>query len=116
MTKRAMLAANRFTRLLILFGGVGGGFGGGWIGMKVMRAEAQTVADAGVRDAKSTAEQVNETLRQRVAMVEKGQLQQADDVREVKQQVNDLNRKLDLVLDKFRIPNPAPAPQPDSGR
>lgn len=106
--------ANRFTRLLMFVVGgglgVGSSFGGGWLALSTMRAEAQTVADAGVVRAEKVATEGSKALEQRVAMLEKFQLQQADDVRETKTAVNDVNRKLDAVLDKLRIP------MPDGGR
>lgn len=120
VTKGALLDANRFTRLLVVFFGVGGGFGGGWMGLQVMRAEAQTVADAGVVRAREVAEATAKVQEQRISMLEKGQLSQADDVREtkeqvrdVKKQVSDVSLKMDALLEKMRVVNPAPA---DGGR
>ena len=57
---------------------------------------------------------------QRISLLERTSLAQADDtrevkqsVREVKQSVNDVSLKLDLMLYRFSVPNPAPS---DGGR
>lgn len=120
VTKGALLDANRVTRILVILFTTGGGFGGGWVGLQVMRAEAQTVADAGVVRAKEVAEAAAKVQEQRISMLEKGQLAQADDIRETKQEVRevkadvrDMNRKIDALLDKLKVTNPAPA---DGGR
>lgn len=91
--------------------------GGVGIGLKALQAEAQDaartearlVADAGVR-----------AQEQRISLLERTSLAQADDtrevkqsVREVKQSVNDVSLKLDLMLYRFSVPNPAPS---DGGR
>jgi len=97
------------TRAVVLF--VLGGLATLGTGFLSVRAIAQ---DAGAVPVQALAAEL-EGVKVRASMLEKGQLQQADDVRETKQSVNDLNRKLDLVLDRFRIPNPAHAPR-DGGQ
>lgn len=118
VTKGALLDANRFTRLLVVFFGVGGGFGGGWMGLQVMRAEAQTVADAGVVRAREVAETTAKVQEQRISMLEKGQLSQADDVRETKKEVGevkadvrDMKRTIEAIAEKLKV-----APPTDGGR
>ena len=118
VTKGALLDANRFTRLLVAIFGLGGGFGGGWVGLQVMRAEAQTVADAGVVRAREVAEATAKVQEQRISMIEKGQLSQADDIRETKQEVRDVKKDvgdvklmLGAVLDKLKVASPV-----DGGR
>lgn len=120
VTKGALLDANRFTRLLVAVFGIGGGFGGGWLGLQVMRAEAQSVADAGVVRAREVAEASVKVQEQRISMLEKGQLAQADDVRETKNEVRDVKKDVGDVklmvgalLEKMKVANPAPA---DGGR
>lgn len=84
----------------------------------ISRAEAKTV----VRDefaARAEAEAARAAkvaaAEQRFALLEKGQLAQADENLAQKRAVNDVNLKLDALLEKMRVPNPAPTPT-DGGR
>lgn len=123
VTVGVLRQANRFTRVLMFIAGsgigVGSAFGGGWLALGAMRAEAQVVADAGVARAEKAAETVAKQQEQRISMLEKGQLQQADDVREtktevkeVKQDLRDLKRTIDAIADKLRVT----VPNDDGGR
>ncbi len=116
VTVGVMRAANRFTRLLILFGGLGGGFGGGWVGMKVMRAEAQTVSDAGVQRAKEVTDAANKVIEQRVVLLETNQKamaasaeRQATDTHELQVDVRALYKAMMTGRPQERLENPPPS-------
>lgn len=92
-----------------------GTIGGGILAIQgISRAEAQSVvATKFAERAEAEADRAAQAKvgEQRVSLLEKGQLAQADVNREQAQATRDANLKLDALLQKMRVDNPAPTPR-----
>lgn len=75
------------------------------------RAEAKKTITTELADDRAQ----SKVVEFRLSLLEKDRLQQADTDRAQNAAVNAANLKLDALLDKMRIPNPAPTPPADGG-
>lgn len=77
-----------------------------------IRSDAQGISDAGVAKSELKIQVVDQKAAATQQELERFQREADRRLSYVEASVNRQDRKLDAVLDKFQIPNPAPAPPP----